>query len=205
MTSEHGSTSPEVADSLQRPDQPYDPDGSPPDQSVIHSLQRPEADLEVSPSTAGEEDESVIQSLQIPDLQPYDPDGSPPDQSVIHSLQIPDASDVGALGSPLEADPSFSRRRPESDLDAGSSSYVPSLCSPTTRDSLDEGYDPDETLKIVVYDNEDIKISSSGMYHDNYSEDEDDEEDDDNRDVVYLSSRSSVADNLNQLVDLTHG
>ena len=43
------------------------------------------------------------------------------------------------------------------------------------------------------------------MYHDNYSEDEDDEEDDDNRDVVYLSSRSSVADNLNQLVDLTHG
>ena len=37
------------------------------------------------------------------------------------------------------------------------------------RDSLDEGYDPDETLQVTVYDNEEgqeeIKIKSSGMYY----------------------------------------
>ena len=67
-----------------------------------------------------------------------------------------------------EAAIAASLQRPESDLD-GSSSYVPSLASPTTRDSLDEGYDPDETLQVTVYDNEDgneeIKIKSTGMYY----------------------------------------
>ena len=63
-----------------------------------------------------------------------------------------------------EAAIAASLQRPESDLD-GSSSYVPSLASPTTRDSLDEGYDPDETLQVTVYDNEEIKIKSSGMYY----------------------------------------
>ena len=63
-----------------------------------------------------------------------------------------------------EAAIAASLQRPESDLD-GSSSYVPSLASPTTRDSLDEGYDPDETLQVTVYDNEEIKIKSTGMYY----------------------------------------
>ena len=67
-----------------------------------------------------------------------------------------------------EAAIAASLQRPESDLD-GSSSYVPSLASPTCRDSLDEGYDPDETLQVTVYDNEEgkeeIKIKSSGMYY----------------------------------------
>jgi hypothetical protein len=62
----------------------------------------------------------------------------------------------------------------EGDLD---SSYAPSLASPTTRDSLDEGYDPDETLKITVYDNNEIKINSSGMFHDNLSSENDDSDD----------------------------
>ena len=96
--------------------------------------------------------------------------------------------------------------RPESDLD-GSSSYVPSLVSPTERDSLDEGYDPDETLKVTVYDNEQIQFKSSGMFYEDVSstesESEDDDDDvvvmydndnlnvqatDDNEDVVYISS-----------------
>ena len=77
-----------------------------------------------------------------------------------------------------------SLQRPESDLDNASSSYVPSLASPTTRDSLDEGYDPDETLKVIVYDNEEIKIKSSGIYHDLSSE----EEEQDDQDVVYVES-----------------
>ena len=28
-----------------------------------------------------------------------------------------------------------------------------------------KGYDPDETLEVTVYDNEEIKIKSSGMYY----------------------------------------
>ena len=77
-----------------------------------------------------------------------------------------------------------SLQRPESDLDGASSSYVPSLASPTTRDSLDEGYDPDETLQVIVYDNEEIKIKSSGIYHD--LDDSDDQVDQDDQDVVYV-------------------
>ena len=67
--------------------------------------------------------------------------------------------------------------RPESDLD-GSSSYVPSLVSPTERDSLDEGYDPDETLKVTVYDNEQIQFKSSGMFYEDVSSTESESEDD---------------------------
>lgn len=81
-----------------------------------------------------------------------------------------------------------SLQRPESDLDGASSSYVPSLASPTTRDSLDEGYDPDETLKVIVYDNEDIKIKSSGIYY--YSSDEEESEArDDDQDVVFVEQK----------------
>ena len=156
MTSEHGSASPEVE----------------------HSLQRPEADLEAD---SLERQEGQIEDADERPTTDPSPGGLGQSPEVVQSLQIPEG---GALESP------GSLRRPDSDLgEAGSSSYVPSLCSPTTRDSLDEGYDPDETLKIVVYDNEAIKISSSGMYHDHYSEEE--EEDDDDQDVVYLSSRSS--------------
>ena len=115
--------------------------------------------------------------------------------------------------------------RPESDLD-GSSSYVPSLASPTTRDSLDEGYDPDETLKVTVYDNEQIKIKSSGIYYETETssseESEDDDEDvvvfydnqnlniqasvDDNEDVVYISSgnQSRGEDEINANIVQLH-
>lgn len=111
-----------------------------------------------------------------------------------------------------EAIASASLPRPESDLD-GSSSYVPSLVSPTDRDSLDEGYDPDETLKVTVYDNEQIQFKSKGMFYESESstesESEDDDEDvvvmydndnlnvqaanDDNEDVVYISSGNQSA------------
>ena len=162
MTSEHGSASPEVEHSL---------------------LQRPEADLEADSLERSERQEGQIEGAEAATTDPS-PSGLGQSPEVVQSLQIPEG---GALESP------GSLRRPDSDLGeaGGSSSYVPSLCSPTTRDSLDEGYDPDETLKIVVYDNEAIKISSSGMYHDHYSEDEEEEEDDDDQDVIYLSSRSS--------------
>ena len=125
-----------------------------------------------------------------------------------------------------EAIASASLPRPESDLD-GSSSYVPSLVSPTDRDSLDEGYDPDETLKVTVYDNEQIQFKSSGMFYESESstesESEDDDEDvvvmydndnlnvqaanDDNEDVVYISSgnqsRQSQEDlNANNVIQL---
>lgn len=85
---------------------------------------------------------------------------------------------------------SASLQRPESDLDG--SSYVPSLASPTTRDSLDEGYDPDETLKVIVYDNEDIKIKSSGIYYDSEDDNDEDEQDSDDKDVVYIEEPPSV-------------
>ena len=128
-------------------------------------------------------------------------------QEGIHTLQIPESPPEGA-----DSQAEITLRRPESDLDAASSSYVPSLCSPTTRDSLDEGYDPNETLKITVYDNEDIKFTSRSMYHDDFDEEEDEEEDSDNKDVVYISSHSSSGPasghpsgqpsaNLNQLRD----
>ena len=129
-------------------------------------------------------------------------------QEGIQTLQIPESPPEGA-----DSQAEITLRRPESDLDAASSSYVPSLCSPTTRDSLDEGYDPNETLKITVYDNEDIKFTSRSMYHDDFDEEEEeDEEDSDNKDVVYISSHSSSGPasghpsgqpsaNLNQLRD----
>ncbi len=89
-----------------------------------------------------------------------------------------------------------SLQRPESDLD-GSSSYVGSLASPTTRDSLDEGYDPDETLKVIVYDNEEIKIKSSGMYYDTSGGEEDNSDSDtsaneDDKDVVFVEQHPEL-------------
>ena len=166
MTSERGSASPEVEHSLQRPEHDLEADS-------LERSERQDTIIEAGAVGATTEDPSPSGDLLV---------GQSPPEEVVQSLQIPEG---GALESP------GSLRRPDSDLGeaGGSSSYVPSLCSPTTRDSLDEGYDPDETLKIVVYDNEAIKISSSGMYHDHYSEEE--EEDDDDQDVVYLSSRSS--------------
>ena len=166
MTSERGSASPEVEHSLQRPEPDLEADS-------LERSERQDTIIEAGAVGATTEDPSPSGDLLV---------GQSPPEEVVQSLQIPEG---GALESP------GSLRRPDSDLGeaGGSSSYVPSLCSPTTRDSLDEGYDPDETLKIVVYDNEAIKISSSGMYHDHYSEEE--EEDDDDQDVVYLSSRSS--------------
>lgn len=95
-----------------------------------------------------------------------------------------------------------SLQRPESDFEV-SSSYVPSLASPTTRDSIDEGYDPDETLKIIVYDNEQIEIKSRGMYYSpsiGEPEEEDQNDDDDDQDVEFYDNIStSAGPNLNQL------
>ncbi len=64
------------------------------------------------------------------------------------------------------------------DVDDEVSSGMLSFMSPTKRDSLDEGYDPNETLKVIVYEGDEgnkIEIRPSTFGND---DDDDDDEDD---------------------------
>ncbi len=64
------------------------------------------------------------------------------------------------------------------DVDDEVSSGMLSFMSPTKRDSLDEGYDPNETLKVIVYEGDEgnkIEIRPSTFGND----DDDDDDDDD--------------------------
>ena len=57
------------------------------------------------------------------------------------------------------------------------SSGMLSFMSPTKRDSLDEGYDPNETLKVIVYEGDEgnkIEIRPSTFGNDDDEDDDDD-------------------------------
>lgn len=58
-----------------------------------------------------------------------------------------------------------------SDMEDVSSDGMHTFMSPTKRDSLDEGYDPNEVLKVIVYDDEKIEIRPG-----NLAEDDDDDD-----------------------------
>ena len=62
------------------------------------------------------------------------------------------------------------------------SSGMLSFASPTKRDSLDEGYDPNETIKVIVYEGNTIEIRPSTLG----IEDDDDEGDQSNEEVHHF-------------------
>ena len=59
------------------------------------------------------------------------------------------------------------------DEDMEMSSGMLSFASPTKRDSLDEGYDPNETIKVIVYEGNTIEIRPSTL---GITDDDDDDE-----------------------------
>ena len=59
------------------------------------------------------------------------------------------------------------------------SSGMLSFMSPTKRDSLDEGYDPNETLKVIVYEGEGDEGNKIEIRPSTFGDVDDDDDDDD--------------------------